>query len=157
MDEIREDLKDNTEKVVQRWESLTADRPWSGLPRDWRIDHLPDVIEGLADTALQRPLAQSDVRERLKAIARHGEERRKQGLEEGHILREYHYLRVAISEYLQDRWGRQEEVIGALLRIDAAITLATGASLLGYHRTELDARDGWEGSLDRLFGDSPLL
>lgn len=155
-DEICRDLQANTGGVVRRWEDRVRDEPWSSLPKEWRVDHLPAVIEGLAATALRMPADPEAVRGRIEEIARHGSERSRQGLEEAHVLREYHYLRLAIADYLFERWGPEEPVLDALIRVDAAITMATRASLLGYHRSHLEGRGTWSDALDRLLDDSPL-
>lgn len=156
-DEVSRDLQANTERVVRRWEDRIREEPWSRLPDDWRVDHLPAVIEGLAATALGMPADREAVRGRIEEIARHGSERSRQGLEEVHVLREYHYLRLAIADYMFERWGPEESALDALIRVDAAITMATRASLLGYHRSNLEEQGTWSDALDRLIEDSPLL
>ena len=42
------------------------------------------------------------------------------------------------------------------VRIDSAITLATRATLVGYHRAEYESQGPWDNVVDRLVEDAPL-
>jgi hypothetical protein len=43
------------------------------------------------------------------------------------------------------------------MQIDTAITLATNASLWGYHRQEIEGMGKWQEGMERLIESSPLL
>ncbi len=66
------------------------------------------------------------------------------------LYREYHLLRTFLWEWIRARWGAMGDAHEAILLLDAAITLATSASLRGYHRATLEARNRWPEALDEL-------
>lgn len=91
------------------------------------------------------------------AAARHGEERRTQGLDTEVIFREYHFLRVSLWQYLQNLVDDEGSRLKAISRVDMAISIASRASLYGHHRPELEEAGDWPERVIRLADESRLL
>lgn len=154
---ICEDLKQHVPSVMAVWEKLVREEPWYSLPRDHRVDGLPEVVVGLVEASLCSPADYESHRQKIEAAAAHGMSRREQGVPEHLILTEYHLLRWAIWRYLHATFGATDRVAEAIMRIDTAITLATNASMWGYFRPEVEAQGKWEQTIERLAADSPFL
>lgn len=149
-------LKAHVPQILSTWESIAQKEPWYSLPQEDRMDHLHQVVIGLVEASLCDP-ADVDAHEaNVWAAARHGHQRREQGLDEAQILTEYHLLRRAIWRCVQ-RDVAPGRAFHAISRIDTAISLATMASLRGYHRRELEQRGDWPGYVETLIEESPLL
>ena len=169
-------MKVSTAEVIRLWEEASARQPWLLLPEHDRIDHLPEVLERVADAVL----CEQPTREGLLALARaatkHGQDRVRQGLPDILVLNEYHLLRDAIWAFFRqladwrdtgDRSGTRSEgpsetvrpatTAEAILRVDTALTVATRASLLGYHCEHLRAMGRWEGAIERLVEEGAFL
>jgi hypothetical protein len=157
MQRICEDLKLNVAEVIAEWERLVREHPWYTLPSEHRVDDLPDVVLGLVEASICRPVGLDAPRAKVDAAARHGEHRRQQGIPEQSIFTEYHLLRQAIWYYLVRRFGHADSVTDAIMRIDTAITVATNASLWGYHREEIESLGKWDEGMRRLVSGSPFL
>ena len=93
------------------------------------------------------------------AAAEHGRQSKRSGDgSEALILTEYHLVRTVIWRHLQRRYGDDASLaVAAISRLDTAITLATQASLLGFHYEILEARGEWPGRLERPAAESPVL
>lgn len=100
--------------------------------------------------------AELEGREKVWAAVEHGVTRRKDGYDEPLLIAEYHLLRRALWDYVR-RNTRPGEALEVITRIDTAISLATMASIRGYHRPELEARGNWSDALRKLIEESPLL
>jgi hypothetical protein len=157
MQMICDDLKLNVNGVVAEWERLAREQPWYTLPTEHRIDSVPEVVLGLVDASLCNPTDGQAHQQHIRSAADHGHHRRNQGISEQLLFTEYHLLRQAIWYYLVRRFGHTDAVIEAIMRIDTAITVATNASLWGYHRDEIEALGKWQEGMDRLVRASPLL
>lgn len=155
MKEICEDLKSNARKLVEKWDRKTRGEPWASLPKDYRVDHLPDVLSGLVEASLCRPLDEEAHSENLWAAVNHGSQRRKQGVAEHVLFREYHLLREVIWRYLRKQ--DYPDLLQAITRIDAAISLALMGSLRGFYRAELEEAGQWGETIDWLLQSSPFL
>jgi hypothetical protein len=154
---ICEDIKQHVSEVLLEWEELVREQPWFSLPADHRIDSLPDVVVGLVEAALCNPFDEAAHRRKVEAAAEHGFHRREQEIPESLIFTEYHLLRLAIWRYLGRRHPPSDRINQAMLRIDGAITVATNASLWGYHRTEIEALGKWEEGVARITSSAPML
>jgi hypothetical protein len=157
MKEICETLKSNVAEVLVEWEHLVKEQPWFSLPAGHRIDNLPDVIVGLVEAALCDPADEGVHRQQVDAAITHGQHRREQGIPEHLMFTEYHLLRQAIWYFLHQRFGARDEVSRAILRIDSAISVATNASMWGYHRAEIEALGKWDEGVERIVRSSPFL
>jgi hypothetical protein len=157
MKAICEDIKSHVSEVLVEWEQRVRDEPWYSLPPGHRIDSLPDVIVGLVEASLCQPADKASHRQKVEAAAEHGQHRRKQGIPEHLILTEYHLLRQALWYYLTRKFGSSDRTTEAIMRIDMAITLATNASMWGYHQQEIQALGKWEEGIERMTRSCPFL
>jgi hypothetical protein len=157
MKAIGEDIQGHVPEVLVEWEQLVREQPWYSLPVDHRINGLPDVIVGIVDASLCNPAGVESHRRKARAAAEHGFQRRQQGVPESLILTEYHLLRQAIWKYLLTKHGASDDTVDAIMRIDNAITLATNASMWGYHRPEIEAMGKWDEGMERIVHSSPFL
>lgn len=154
--QVCNDIKAHVAEVIEEWEHLVREQPWFSLPQDHRVDSLPEVIVGLVEASLCDPGEEETSRRNVVAAAEHGMSRREQGMPEHLILTEYHLLRLAIWRYLTGKFGSSDRTTEAITRIDTAITVATNASMWGYHREEIEAIGKWEEGVERIVHSSPL-
>jgi hypothetical protein len=157
MQAICDDLKREIPAVLSEWDRLIREEPWFSLPPDHWIDRLPDVVVGLVEASLCDPPSIEAHRKEVSAAASHGWHRRQQELPEHLILTEYHLLRQAIWRYIIERFGPSDRSTEAILRIDTVISIATNASMWGYHREEIEGLGRWEEGIERLCSSSPFL
>jgi hypothetical protein len=157
MNTICEDLKAHVSDVLVEWEALVREEPWYSLPPDHRIDSLPDVIIGLVNASLCSPGDRELHRSKVEAACTHGMHRREQMIPDHMMLTEYHLLRRAIWNYLVRKHGASHEVVDSIMRLDTAISVATNASMWGYHREEIEALGKWDEGMRRIVEGSPLL
>jgi hypothetical protein len=157
MNDICQDLKGHVSDVLVEWETLVRAEPWYSLPADHRIDSLPDVVVGLVQASLCEPQDEESHRVKVMAAADHGVHRREQGIPEHTMLIEYQLLRRAIWYYLVKKHGSGQAIIDAIMKIDTAISVATNASMWGYHREEIEALGKWDEGIRKIVGHSPLL
>lgn len=157
MEEVCRSIHQDIDEIIDRWVRAAEEEPWFTTPKEEMIDELPAVVRRLADVALLRPGDEAFHREKVRAAARHGDERREQGIPTEAIFREYHFLRVALWRYLDDRVQDDHTRLEAITRIDMAISVASRASLYGYHRPELEERGDWPERIEQLSTESNLL
>lgn len=157
MEEICDAIHRETSEIVERWLEAAREEPWFSTPEEKMIDELPRVIRRLADVALRAPADRELHREKVMAAAKHGEERRGQGIGTEVIFREYHFLRVSLWRYLQDLVDDEATRLRAITRVDMAISIASRASLYGHHRPELEEAGDWPERVERLADESRLL
>jgi hypothetical protein len=155
MPNLLQRLADRADLVVEAWDRLSDTEPWRGLPPAHRIDALPKLVRGLVSMALAEVGAEERARAGLGPAFEHGEQRRRLGFPDDVLFREYQILRDALWKVVQAN-ARQEEAHQAILCLDAAITVATRASLLGYHRPEIDASGRWEEMARQIERDGAL-
>jgi hypothetical protein len=136
--------------VVDDWYGIREREPWLGLPADLDQDHLPDLIEALANVALRTYFAVEWRAPLVWDAVKHGEDRRASGYEENLIYREYTQLRTVLWHEIRNRHAGSGKASAAVLRLDAAITLALGGSLRGFYRRTLEASGDWPAAVERL-------
>ena len=149
-------LKADVHEVIGLWEGAAKREPWILLPQQDRTDSLPECLERLADAALTEPPKRSALLALATSAAEHGKHRSDMGMPDTLVLSEYYLLRNALWSYLSLKGMTQDDVMPALNRIDVALTLATRASMLGYHREQLEKTGTWKGTLEGLVDESPL-
>jgi hypothetical protein len=155
--EVCENIKAHVPEVIAEWDRLVREEPWFTLPAKHRIDSLPEVLVGIVEASLCEPASVEAHRQKVHAAAEHGFHRRTQNLPETVIFTEYHLLRQAIWHFL-DRSGTEPgKLLRAVSHIDLALTVATNASLWGYHREAIQALGKWEEGMERLVFESPFL
>lgn len=152
-----EDLKSHVSEILLEWEQRVKEEPWYSLPADHRINSLPDVIVALVEASLCNPGDVAAHRKNVDAAAEHGGHRRVQQIPEHLLFTEYHLLRQAIWYYLVRKFGSRRETADAIMSIDMAISVATNASMWGYHREEIEALGKWEEGIERIARSSALV
>ena len=157
MEEIGRAIRDSADElaktVVSRWRDIGAAEEWLSLPPDLGFDHLPGVIRALAAATLISEFGAEECRELAEAAARHGSDRADEGFGESLVFREHHLLRRTLRSHLRERFGENTQTFYATMRIDSGISLASTASLLGIHRSELQAQGRWPASLEDALKD----
>ncbi len=160
LESIRTHLHDETPRIVRWlldcWTSICTTEPWLVLPPDLDQDHLPQLVRDLADAALADGES-DDARRRLVWTAvEHGAQRRRCGFAENLIYTEYHLLRRTLWRYLRERFPESPGTVEAILRIDAAITISSSGSLLGFHRDTLEQVGRWPQGVQKVLDDHEL-
>lgn len=157
MKDVCENIKAHVPEVIAEWDRLVREEPWFTLPAQHRINSLPDVVVGIVEAALCEPLDVKSHRQKVHAAAEHGHHRRTQDLPETVIFTEYHLLRQALWHYLERAGTEPAKLLRAVSHIDLALTIASNASLWGYHREEIMALGRWDEGLERMVHESPFL
>ncbi len=141
-------LKERTGEILAEWERLCHDAPWNALPENHRLDALPGVLETAIEAA-----SKSDARDCRTAVVeaaiKHGQDRRAQGFELQVLFTEFYFLREAIWRTLR-KIANASEAYQAVLPIDHALTVATRATVAGFHRNEFEAQGSWPAKVDAL-------
>ena len=99
---VCEVLRDNKKQIIAAWYELVMQDPDLAaikLTRADRIDHLPIIIEGIADRIENHPEEASA--EAMKAAAKHGGVRFRQGYSITQMVQEARLLQRVISQTLQ--------------------------------------------------------
>lgn len=148
--EIRTSIQEHVHGITAVMQGAAASQPWLALPQGYSLDSLPDLILALVDEALGED-HEAHVAKVWTAVG-HGQDRAETGFPETLLFNEYHLLRMAIWQFVRAEFP-PEAAFQAIARIDAAITQATSASLLGYHRVALEKRGEWPGAVDRLLAN----
>lgn len=152
MEQIRRDVHEHIAEVMVEWQEITREEPWLSLPAEHRTDSLPVVVLALVDVALSAAPGRKEDEALVTAAVKHGHDREAQGFTQPLLFAEYHLLRTALWRYLRTRHAHAP---GAMIGIDAAITVATSASLLGFHRDELEATGRWPRVVHALIDETP--
>lgn len=140
-------------RVIDQWGKLGSAQPWLSLPAQVTHDHLADLLKALAQAALCTLNDPAARRRLVDRAGQHGIDRHVEGFSEELLYREYHLLRTFLWEWIRQQWGHRDDAHRAILLLDAAITLATSASLRGYHRPTLEARGEWPAAMDELVNE----
>ena len=162
MQALCDDLKSNTRAIALLWDVAVDLEPWI-LPRQHaRSDFVPELVSLIADCILCSRPSRESVLALAQAAARHAGARASSGADATRVVFEYYLLRNAMWTYFRQRnsppaGGTDGKEVQAILFVDVAISMATRAALLGYHRPELEAQDRWSGALDRLVDETPLM
>ena len=149
-------LRDNGDPVAKEimadWNALGSREPWHRLPPSLDHDHLPDVIEKLAETALLTFFGEQERTSLAWIAVQHGEHRFELGITEETLHREYELLRWALWRRLK---GQAESSVAsqAIIRLDSALSFAHGASLRGYHRRSIEGSGDWPAALERYLAE----
>jgi len=150
--ELQEGIAGSAREILGHLDEVTEEDPWIHLPRDYSINHLADVVEPMTTLALTRSGDRELCRRMLHIAAAHGEKRLEQGYPDSLIFQEFPMLRQSIWRYIRrfhdDNTGAH--AFEAMVRIDAALALATKASLRGFHRPTFEARGRWPDTIDEL-------
>lgn len=129
-------LRKSQDEIIGLWEERIDREPWLRLSRDARIDHLPELLEGLADAVLCVPDEEGARRRLLVMAVRHGGHRADDGFDDTVLYEEYHILRECIWHVIERHHPGSSLAVVAISRIDMAITNSTTASLHGFHQAD---------------------
>jgi hypothetical protein len=152
MSTLCDGLDSNIPAIVAQWKQLTNKPPWTTLSEsDW-VDHLPPLLRAMIEGVLCLG-GSHPARERVveQAIL-HGAHRRRHGLSIDNILEEQAQLRQATWRFLTDKTESvaNSEIVTEIVRLDAAISVATLASLTGFHQMEIERTREWDEVVDKL-------
>ena len=136
-------------ELVARWEQSVDREPWSKLSHADLIDELPTFLEHLLEATICSKPGLGDPGPMVDTATRHGEQRRRLGIDYDRVMEESALLRRAVWEFAQPHREEYHE----MLRVDSALTVALMASLRGYAKPELEARGEWESTLSRVVTD----
>ena len=148
-------VDENVAEIVASWKQLTNRPPWTRLtPAQW-VDHLPPLLRAMIDAVICGRGSHDARRRVVESGIIHGGHRRANDLTVEVILDEYYYLRNATWGFLQSRLGTRldSEIVAEILRLDAAIVMATLSSLRGFHRIEVERTREWNQVIEDLVVD----
>lgn len=150
-------LRADIPHILSDWQAIIDEEAGQDLPADYRLIDVGDLVLQLVEAAVCRPADLEAHRRGVLAAATHGTALRGFGIREDLIFQEYALLRRAFWYRLQwlERDGRT--ALDAIERIDRSITLATMATLHGYHREELEALGRWDEILRLLMHEAETL
>jgi hypothetical protein len=131
---LQENARDTSDQIIRRWREIADAEPWLALPPNLSFDHLPQLIRGMANAALCSDFSREACAEVAATAADHGHYRAGEGFDENLIYREYHLLRRAFADRLQEDHGRGAFVFMATMRLDSIGSLCQAAALHGLHR-----------------------
>lgn len=154
---IGREIEENIQQLVAEWERVEDEEPWASVPTEDRLDHLPETIQRLTEAALVHPTDPEAHRKCVRDAAIHGEHRREHGFAEPVLFKEYEILREALWRYVRGITDDPDARLEAITRLDTAITLASRASLYGFHRRTLEEQGQWPEKLETLISKSPFL
>jgi hypothetical protein len=131
------------DEIMAEWDRNTAELPWSALEEADRKTNLVGVITRVIDCAMSGAPRAERVRALVDAATRHGESRRKQGVDVSSIFREYFIVRTATWRQLKTLVAPPTSY-DAIFVIDGLLSIASRGTVLGYHRKEMEANGLWE-------------
>ena len=153
---IADHILGSVDEVIGQWIKLQIDEPWVHLPLPDVVDHLPAVITNLVRASLSDPTNLERHRDKVRAAAEHGRQRRRAGFEDEIVFQEYYGIRNALWSIVRPRYS-DSRAAEAMLRMDSAISVALRASLVGFHEDRLSGAQEAEERLETLARESPLL
>lgn len=152
IEELGRYLSDNcdpvTMEIMADLSALGSREPWHRLPSSMDHDHLPDMIQKLAECALVTFFGEKERTSLAWVAVQHGEHRFEFGVAEETLHREYELLRWALWRRLKEH-ADASVASQAIIRLDSALSFSHGASLRGYHRRAIEASDDWPAALER--------
>lgn len=154
--EIGESIKLHLPEILEDWQTTTEREPWLSLPAEYRVDNLAEVIRALVDAALGEDNRREARLRQVREAAKHGEDRLEMGNAESVLFTEYYLLRQSLWRFIERHHKGNPAAMEAIARLDSAITLATTASLRGYHRITFEKRGEWPEAVEQLANKWPL-
>lgn len=153
MASLCEDLARHVPKIVERWAALVEARAQHGLPSGPLVGEEPsELTRAVLDAALCAPNDAAAYADALRTVvrlaARHGALSRMRDLDRDALFTEYEVLREAVWRHVRPLAAT--ESAGVIVRVDDTLSIATRASLQGYHRPELEASGRWTSAIEAL-------
>lgn len=134
------------DEIMADWDRSTDSLPWSALQAGERQNDLAGVITRVIDCAMSPAPRDERVDAMIAAACRHGEYRRRQGVDVHSIFTEYDVVRSATWRQLKTLVGAPT-CYDAIFVIDGLLSVATRGTVLGYHRQEMEANGLWSKHL----------
>lgn len=143
------------QQVVDDWDGIIQREPWLALPQVIDQDHLPELIRELASCSIGNEFGREPCQQLIQSAAKHGHDRYLLGVDESVLFREYHLLRHGVWKHLRERFSRNEQsaLLRVITRFDAGISLASRASLHGYHKATHEKEGRWPDVLGTLLDE----
>ena len=136
-------------EIMAEWDRNTQELPWLAIEAAERQNNLASVITRVIDCAMSDATRDLRVDAMIAAACSHGASRREQGMEVSSLFREYDLLRAATWGHLSIMAGSPTS-FSAIFIIDGLLSVATRATVLGFHRAEMVANGLWAGHLEEL-------
>ncbi len=137
------------DEIMSDWDRSTDALPWSMLEKSERQNDLASVITRVIDCAMSAAPRAQRVDAMITAACRHGAFRRKQNVDVHSIFREYDVVRSATWRQLKTLVDGPTSY-DAIFVIDGLLSVATRGTILGYHRSEMEANGLWSKHLEEL-------
>lgn len=134
------------DEIMAEWDRSTDELPWTKLEEAERQNNLASVITRVIDCAMSSESRETRVNAMIEAACSHGEFRRNQGFDVGTLLLEYDRLRSATWTHMKDLVPAPVS-FDAIFVIDGLFTIASRATVLGFHREEMLANGLWDKHL----------
>lgn len=137
------------DEIMADWDRATDQLPWSLIKASEKENNLAGVITRVIDCAMGSESRDVRVDAMIKAALGHGEARRKQDVGVHSLFIEYDLLRSATWRQLQ-AIASGLTTFDAIFVIDGLLSIATRATILGYHRPEMEANGLFEKQREEL-------
>lgn len=134
------------DEIMADWDRNTDSLPWSALQAGERQNDLAGVITRVIDCAMSAAPREERVNAMIAAACRHGEYRRRQGVDVHSIFAEYDAVRAATWRHLKTLVSGPISY-DAIFVIDGLLSVATRGTILGFHRKEMEANGLWSKHL----------
>ena len=134
------------DEIMADWDSSTDSLPWSALAAGERQNDLAGVVTRVIDCAMSAAPREERVDAMIAAACRHGQYRRRQGVDVHSIFTEYDVVRSSTWRQLKTLVGAPTSY-DAIFVIDGLLSVATRGTVLGYHRQEMEANGLWSKHL----------
>ncbi len=131
------------DEIMAGWDRQADELPWSLLEKSERQNDLCGVITRVIDCAMSSAGREERVTALVDAACAHGEYRRRQGVDMESVFREYDKVRAATWQSLK-QLVQAPTSFDAIFVIDGLLSIATRATILGFHRAEMEANGLWD-------------
>jgi hypothetical protein len=152
MSTLCDGLDSNISAIVAQWKQLTNRPPWTTLSAaDW-VDHLPPLLRAMIEGVVCHGGSHEARQRVVEQAILHGAHRRRHGLSLDNILEEQAQLRQATWRFLTEKAESivNSTIVTEIVRLDGAISVATIASLSGFHQAEIERTREWDEVIARL-------
>lgn len=137
------------EEIMADWDRNVDALPWSSLKASERRNDLAGVVTRVIDCAMGSASRADRVDALISAACNHGAYRRRQNLEVHSIFREYDVIRAATWQHVRTL-APAPTSYDAIFVIDGLLSVATRGTVLGYHRSEMEANGLWSKHFEEL-------
>jgi hypothetical protein len=136
-------------EIMADWDRTTDELPWSELEFAERQNNLSGVITRVIDCAMSSASREHRVNALIEAACLHGAARREQGVDVASLFLEYDKVRAATWRQVK-QLSENPTSYDAIFVIDGLLSIATRGTILGFHRSEMEANGLWSKHLTEL-------